>query len=287
MPAIEVVRELQALETTALIELWVMDATDIGGGFLYFYPGVKEAENAPVVWQGLTYAPMPCEVRGMEFKGEGSPPRPSIMFGNVQGTFSGLVLAFDDLVGARMIRKRVFARYLDGRPAGDPTRGLPDDIFYIERKVSENRFVVEFELGTNMDMEDTSIPARTIFANLCSWTYRGEGCGFAQDRAVADVEDNEAPDTQVVRGAWSASTVYHVNDVVYTLTVQGLRRYYWCINDAAGAGISGSAANPVFSRTLWTADECSRRLIGCEKRFKNSVAGMPFGGFPATARLSS
>lgn len=287
MPQLEIMRELPALETAALLELWVLDATEVGGGFLYFYPGVKEAANEPVVWQAITYQPLPCEVRGLEFKGEGSPPRPSIVFGNVGGTFSGLAVAFHDLVGARVYRKRVFSRYLDGQPAANPAMGLPDDIFFIERKVAETRFSVEFELGTNMDLEDSGVPARLIFANLCSWVYRGEGCGFAGNTAIADVYDNLAPTGLTVRGAWSAGTVYHAKDVVYTLTVMGLRRYYWCAEDNAGAGISGAAFFPPIAPGFWTADECSRRLYGCELRFKAEPTGLPFGGFPASARLSS
>lgn len=298
-------RELSRMQADALVTMYVLDATEIGGDLLFFYPGftiegmtdlpVDNELNvdvdavdgwsygfAPLTWQGIQYTSIPMEARGFEFKGEGSPPRPSLIFGNVAGMFSGLVLAFDDLIGARLIRKRTFARYLDGQPGADPTQALPDDIFYFERKVTENKFAIEFELGTSMDIDDTALPARMINANLCSWIYRGEGCGYVGE-PKADVFDMPPGVTLSPRGQWSADAVYHVGDYVWRTTPRGHRRYAWCFFDNAGAGVTGIGASPA-NGTFWKADECSKRLRGCEHRFGTVNLGLPFGGFPSTTR---
>lgn len=297
MSNLDVIRELSRLEADALLQLFVLDATDLGGSVLLFYSGT-DTLHAPITWQGLDYQPIPCEAKGFAFTGEGAPPRPTIVFGNVGGAFSSLVLQFADLVGAGFVRKRVFAKHLDGMPDADPTKYLPDDRFTIERKVNETKVAVEFELGTNLDIEDTAVPQRVIYSNLCGFQYRGEGCGFASNTCRGDVFDNVAPKytgqtfpvdagpvLQNYRGAWSAADTYLLNDVVYIVTAKGLRVYFWCVNDNGGAGISGPGFSTA-SATYWTRDECSRRLRGCELRFKNDQTGLPFGGFPATARLS-
>lgn len=282
MSNFEVIRELSRLETDALLELFVIDATDLGGDLLFFYPGT-DTQREPIKWQGIEYTPLPMEAKGFAFSGEGAPPRPSVVMGNIAGTLSPLMRAFEDLLGARFIRKRVFARYLDGMPDADPTKSLPDDIFLIERKISENRFAVEFELGSHLDVEDTMVPARIIYAALCTWTYRGEGCGYASNVVRADLFDAPAPaaNLQNYRGLWSAAETYQTNDVVYRVTSRGLRRYSWC-----HAGPATGQAQWPGNANYWRADECSRRLNGCVLRFAQDPTGLPFGAFPATARLS-
>lgn len=74
-------------------------------------------------------------------------------------------------------------------PTADPNSYLPDDIWYISQKTTENAQVVEFELASPVDLEGVMIPGRQIQPNLCAWRYRGEGCGYAGG-PVADANDN-------------------------------------------------------------------------------------------------
>lgn len=285
MSNLEVNAELTNLTADALVTLYVLDATEIGGELLFFYPGTDD-NHGSVLWQGNLYVALPMEAAGFEYKGEGSPPRPSITFGNVAGMFSGLVLAFDDMIGAKLVRKRTFARYLDGQPTADPTQALPDEVFFFERKATENKFAVQFELGTTLDIEDTSLPARVIHSNLCAWIYRGDGCGYV-GVPKADVFD-AAPGIPITAGVpelWSAAATYHVGDYVYRMTSRGVRRYAWCIADNAGAGITGIGASPA-NPTFWKAEDCSRRISGCDLRFGATGFGLPFGAFASANRLS-
>lgn len=63
-------------------------------------------------------------------------------------------------------------------PAADPTAEFPVDIFYIDRKASETREVVEFELASSFDVAGVQLPRRQIVQNVCTWRYRGAECGY-------------------------------------------------------------------------------------------------------------
>lgn len=86
---------------------------------------------------------------------------------------------YQPILGATFIRN----------PTADPNSYLPDEIWYISQKTSENAQIVEFELGVPIDLEGVMIPGRPIQANLCWWRYRGDGCGYAGP-PVADANDN-------------------------------------------------------------------------------------------------
>ena len=73
-------------------------------------------------------------------------------------------------------------------PTADANSHLPDEIYYVAQKTQENHAIVEFELGSPIDLEGVTIPRRQIVANLCLWQYRGDGCGYAGG-AVADEFD--------------------------------------------------------------------------------------------------
>ncbi len=57
-------------------------------------------------------------------------------------------------------------------PYADPTQALPDDIFYIERKVRQDRTMIEYEMASAMDLMGQKLPARLITTNVCQWEYR-------------------------------------------------------------------------------------------------------------------
>ena len=176
--------EIQSLSPTALIELFVLDLSSVAGGSpLYFHAGTNQLQQ-PVVWQGITYMPLPIESEGFEITTKGSLPRPKLRAANINGMFSAELRTYDDLVGCKVIRKRTFTRYLDavnfpsGNPDADPNQSLIDDVWFIERKLSENRYVVEWELSSAFDLQGVMLPYRQIIQNACVWKYRGPECGW-------------------------------------------------------------------------------------------------------------
>jgi lambda family phage minor tail protein L len=138
-----------------------------------------------VVWQGNAFEAFPIEVEGFELNGNGQVPRPRLRVANVTGTITALVLTYQDLVGAKITRKRTLAKYLDAvnfeggvNPTADPSAEFADDVYYVDRKSRETRDVVEFELAASFDLEGVSLPRRQIVQNVCPWRYRGSECGY-------------------------------------------------------------------------------------------------------------
>lgn len=105
--------ELQSLSPTTMLTFYTLDYTNIpGGAVLNFHAGTNELRQ-PIVWQGVTYEPFPVEAEGFDITAKGSMPRPKLRVSNIDGALSPTVKAFDDFVGAKVIRKRTFLKYLD------------------------------------------------------------------------------------------------------------------------------------------------------------------------------
>lgn len=177
--------DIQSLSPTALIELYVLDLSLFGETPLYFHAGTNELSQ-PLTWQGQIYTPLPVESEGFDVSGKGVLPRPKIRVANVGGLFSAELRTNDDLVGCKVIRKRTFMKYLDAvnfpggvNPDADPNQHLPDDLWYVDRKLTENRYVVEWELASAFDLQGVMLPGRQVIQNACPWKYRSAECGYA------------------------------------------------------------------------------------------------------------
>ena len=176
--------EIQKLAPSAVIELFVLDLSLFGQGMVYFHAGTNALQQR-VVWQGKAYDAFPIQVEGFEFNGNGQIPRPKLKVANITGAITALVLTYQDLVGAKITRKRTLAKYLDAvnfpggvNPTADPSAEFADDMYYIDRKSRETRDVIEFELAASFDLEGVNLPRRQIVQNVCPWRYRSSECGY-------------------------------------------------------------------------------------------------------------
>ena len=204
--------ELQKVNPSSIIELFELElfANIHGSAFTYrFHAGTNAlTTNGNIVWATNTYSALPIEVEGFEYNAEsGSLPRPTIRVSNLLGGITAILLnvnattAGNDLTGAKLTRIRTLVRYIDAvnfpggtNPYGTPdtTATLPSEIYYVARKVSENRDLVEFELSASFDLAGVRSPKRQCSANLCPWIYKGSECGYSgssyfdeNDKAVA------------------------------------------------------------------------------------------------------
>lgn len=190
--------DIQSLTPSAVIEMFEIDLTPFGDDIYRFHLGTNELQQN-LVWDGNTYTAWAGQATGFDLSTSGQSPRPKLVLGNVFGSISALVIAYNDCVGAKVTRKRTLKKYLDAvnfeggtNATADPEAALPDDIFYINRKTSETNDYVEFELSAAYDVTGVMLPRRQIIQNLCPWRYRGSECGYtgtnyfnAQDAAVA------------------------------------------------------------------------------------------------------
>ena len=165
----------------------------------YFFNGVNQkTTTGQIIFAGNTYIALPIEAEGFEFKGDGTLPRPTMRIANTNSFVTAVLLAVNettpgnDLTGAKLTRIRTLSRFLDAanfdndtNPYGTPdptsTGEMPRDVYYVDRKVSENRDLVEFELASVFDMEGVTAPRRVALDNICQWTYRGPECGYTGD----------------------------------------------------------------------------------------------------------
>jgi lambda family phage minor tail protein L len=192
--------DVQQLEAGALVDLFEIDLTAIGGDVLRFHGYTQVGE---ITWQSNAFDPWPIKSTGFELSGDGRPASPSLEVGNLGGTIGALAMALDDLVGSKLTRHRTFGKYLDAvnfggvNPTANPAEYLRPEVWYIEQRSRETPEVVEFLLSSPLDMNGQVLPGRQILANMCGWLkhggYRGPYCGYTgilyfnrQDEPVGD-----------------------------------------------------------------------------------------------------
>ena len=146
-----------------------------------FHAGNNMKDSGDIIWQSNTYSRMPCKAEGFKYTGKGKLPRPTITFSNLLGTITAIIqltnnatiLPFTDLAGAKVTRRRTLARFLDEEnfPSNinpykvgsvDPTAEMPQEIYFIDRKVIENRDIVQFELVSTFDLIGIGAPKKLV-----------------------------------------------------------------------------------------------------------------------------
>ena len=178
------VSELQKINPSSLIELFTvtLDSSLHGATTVYrFHDGSNMNSSGELVWEGNTYQRFPVKAEGFEFTGKGQIPRPKFTVSNALGTITALMALVNqttpgnDLTGAKFTRIRTLARYIDAanftggtNPFGtpDPSSKLPDEIYFIDRKLSENRDTVEFELVSELDLLNLRLPRRQVTKDI-------------------------------------------------------------------------------------------------------------------------
>ena len=199
--------DLAAIAPSAIIELFEMtlDSTLHGSTDTYrWHNGANANVSGNIVWNGNSYVRLPIKAEGFEYSNTGTLPRPTLTISNLDGVMTTLLLlvnattAGNDLGGATVKRIRTLKKYLDGEAAADPHAKFPDEIWYVDRKASENRDSVSFELASKFDLAGVMIPKRQIIANICQWKYRSTECGYTgsnywnvNDQAVGTLAEDK------------------------------------------------------------------------------------------------
>ena len=190
--------DLAEIAPSAIIELFEMtlDSTLHGSTDTYrWHNGANANVNGNIVWNGNSYVRLPIKADGFEYSNTGTLPRPTLTISNLDGVMTTLLLLVNattsgnDLGGATVKRIRTLKKYLDGETAADPHAKFPDEIWYVDRKASENRDSVSFELASKFDLAGVMIPKRQIIANICQWKYRSAECGYTGSN-YWDINDN-------------------------------------------------------------------------------------------------
>lgn len=224
--------EIQKLEPSAIIELFEMDATAFGGDLLRFHAGTNGLRQN-LVWQGNTYTAFPIKASGFDMSGNGQLPRPKLQVANVTGAITLLVLTYDDLLGAKITRKRTLAKYLDA--VNFPARRnllLQSEALNASPWASNN-----VSVSSGGDVYDGSIPFWTIAKTTTGESaYRGQDFG-----AVA------AGATRTATVALMAGTNSSVSVGLYASTA-----LWGTLANSSAQVISGPGTLSNFTGALWT-----------------------------------
>ena len=284
-----------------LYEVYLADS-DIGGSGidkLYFHDGTKSpgdsygsiqmySPSSESDWGSTdvsdyalkTYTPFPFEFNGYARKTKGPIARPTITFANINRDFTVYNTNHDDLLGAKVTRRRTLVKYLGENPPVE----FPREVYYIERLMSENQISVEYELTTNFDVQGVLLPSRRIVASRCPWKYKDStqgGCDWPSNstkdftkadgstassvKVYVDVDDNYI--TSGSHGAttystWSASSVSYTKDyfVEHSSTLYKALKAHTSSSDTTPGTAGG--------KDFWeVGDVCGKRLTSCRKRF--------------------
>lgn len=329
--------EANSLTPQSLVTLFEIDYTDLAtdqglsvgsdGGIFRFHNNVKLLQTN-ILFQGKNFIAAPIKAEGFEVSSRGTLPSPHLSM-TVDETgidffalFKDRLKSLADLVGAKVTRIRTFAKYLDIRNwspdqipdwiAPDENAEFPRDVYYIDRKSNENKFTIEFELASMLDVENIVLPSRRVLAKRCSFDYRSEGCLYEYSNLKNDEIHGEtatlpefAPPTATDRDELISNIInvrmktpepynadklglYVKGSVVY-LTKNNINYYFVC-------KVNNPTKSPPDSNE-WCRDACSKSVKGCRLRFGTEGAmgvgnsglvkgNLNFGGFLGADRIS-
>lgn len=294
-------KNLLSADPTTPIVLFQIDLYNQGK---YFFHAGENGYRNPLVFANVPYDYYPIIGDGFDVQGDGRLPRPKITLSNHQGNISLRLKYFDDFTSAKVTRIKTMLKYLDVEnfpnsinPYGesDP-ESFTKDIYFVNQKVRETDDVVEFELVSALEIENSKIPCRSVFSNTCSWNYRSkEGCGYSgkpiadkknkkfikpgydgahvgDEQYFEDVEDHSSfaePNANDVYEEWDSTKTYNSKDVVSVTTLNGDSvltppSVYVCIKD-------GTQSHPSRDRKAWVEDVCDKSICGCKLRFSEKA----------------
>ncbi len=334
------------LESSAIINLFEIDVSDIAiqellyknknlipinADKIFRFHNNPKIIDSSIWYNDVEYIGAPIKIDGFESSSKGTLPSPKMSITAKEESIHSFHLlkqyirALDSMIGAKVTRTRTFAKYLDSKnfystgttplnpdviiPKGldpDPNAHFPLEIYYIERKSSENKLFIEFELSSALALEEVKLPARIVTSNACTWTYRGEGCCYEYKSIGSSAvhgdaslpnhapplanEKNELIEEQIseydpadwrgtVPPLWKGSQEnggsYNKGTAVRIL-VKGIN-YYFVAKSTVPPDI------PPPNEKFWMPDQCSKKITGCKWRWGTYSATTTHGaGSPPT-----
>ena len=161
----------QTASPGSLVTLFELDYTNVTGGSVLYFTSTAYSNEA-LRWNGNEYTPVEIEAEGFEYSSQSAFPTPTLRLSNVTQFASSLVIANDDLIGAKVRRIRTFSQYLDNGATPDPLQIFSPDVYNIEQKVKHTRTMVEWKLSAAVDQQGVKIPSYQLVRDYCSHVYR-------------------------------------------------------------------------------------------------------------------
>jgi lambda family phage minor tail protein L len=300
MPNALVNRENTLFTPSTLLTFYVLDCTPINLNITLNLVDGTNSNFRPITLNGVQYLPFPVKLDSFGYNGDGTLTRPKITVANINGFVSNLLLEGADLVGASVTIRRIYARFIDAvnfpnnfNPYGtpDPTAQLPDETYFINRKIVENKEVVQWELGTAFEIDGVKLPSRQLLALICSFTYRDPNTCQYNGPPIADISNKlfvggagtYGFSTLNNRGLYDPTLTYNSGDYTYiTSTLPALKNiklYYVCLQN----GVINANQGPNGTQTAFVADACPRSINACKLHFPAPLP-LNFGGYAGVSR---
>ena len=110
------------------------------------------------------------EAEGFDYKSgqNDAQARPVLRISNLLATVSTILIEVNqitrgnDLLNAKITRIRTAAIFLDGGASANPNATSRNEVYFIARKSTENRELVEFELAQAWDLPGVKLPKRQV-----------------------------------------------------------------------------------------------------------------------------
>lgn len=162
--------ESSKLAQDAIVVMFELDLTKLGLGVFRFADSSSAGEI--IRFNGEEYPPAPIEATGFQWDGASTMPRPSLKVAAKDLYFLNMVVDADDLVGSPVKRLKTYAKYLDNGSYPNTGATFPEENFVIERKTTQTRHLLEFELSTELDQQGVQIPRLKVMRDSCVHRYR-------------------------------------------------------------------------------------------------------------------
>lgn len=309
----------------------VFNTNNEDSGRVFRFHNCLNFTTRSIIFQGKEYTAAPIFMSEVEYTTRGTLPRPKLSItanrkaSQALSLFKNALLELGDISRGKIVRRRTFTKFIDRENSSflteqianfdpNPNALLRLDLFYFFRKTQENEVSLEFELASKMDVENITLPRRTVIQDKCPWHYRGEGCCYetpltkdahglnrnaappaanhTDARPIADINDipflkaanslisilPESINNLKKLGLWAKTGLKPLAGDYVFIEKNGIKYYFVCILDNHD---NIPPPNPKF----WKPDQCSKSIAGCSLRF-NSNKGLPFGGFPAVRKAS-
>ena len=260
--------------------------------FFPFFAGTNGPDN-PIIFGGVAYAPIPCEIDPIEVNSFGRLSRPQIRISNENNQISDLLRRKNDFKNAKFVRIKTFLKFIDDvnfdsgqNPYGipDPTAELSRESFIVSQKLGENKREVSFELSVPFDLQSQTTPSRVVLSRYCSFQYRGKGCNYCgkpvakNDDSGFSIDFDGSYEISSAKNLWTENTNYFAGNAVYVENISDPpRTVFVCIKDHLSDILN--SPNQAGGVEFWEKDDCSKTIPGCKTRFVNDPTSVAHLGY--------
>lgn len=173
-----IAEEVQKLALGAMVYLYTIDLSDMGGPILYYTTTTVDGTAMPsITYGGIDYDPFPIGAEGFSWTSTTAPSMPTLTISNLDHAMTNYVLQYNNLIGGKFTRIRTFERFLDFGDDPDSDAHFPPDVYRFERKVIHNDEMIQWELSSWIDQQGVMLPKRMVIRDYCSLRYRNGSSG--------------------------------------------------------------------------------------------------------------